>query len=112
MPEDQSREALELTPADDATAEEEAVPDLQVAALEAELARLRPIEAAAQEARAFLEGRRPGFSSSYVLDLLRTALDEKGENPSPYPTVKGGWNAAGAHRRRQGGRGRRRHIQR
>ncbi len=93
----QSPAPLELNPPDSA----------QVTA-EAELARLRQVEAAAKEARAFLEGRRPGFAATYALDVLRAALDQKGESPSPFPVVRGGWNASGAHKRAQkrgGGKG-------
>ena len=39
---------------------------LQIGSLEAELLRLRPIEAAAREACAFLVGRRPGFAPTYI----------------------------------------------
>jgi hypothetical protein len=46
----------------------------QIAALEAELVRLRPIEAAAREAHAFFAGRRPGFAPSYPRDVLKAAL--------------------------------------
>lgn len=55
----------------------------RIAELEAELARLRPIAAAAQEARAFLEGRRPGFAPSYPLQVLTAAL-----NAAAMETVK------------------------
>jgi hypothetical protein len=47
----------------------------QLAALEAEVARLRPIEAAAREAYAFFAGRRPGFAASYPRDVLQAVLD-------------------------------------
>ena len=47
----------------------------QIAALEAELARLRPIEAAAREAYAFFAGRRPGFASTYARDIIVAAFE-------------------------------------
>ena len=47
----------------------------RVAELEAELARLRPIEAAAREAHAFFAGRRPGFAPSYPRDVIVAALE-------------------------------------
>ena len=47
----------------------------RVAELEAELERLRPIEAAAREAHAFFSGRRPGFAPGYPRDILRAALE-------------------------------------
>lgn len=47
----------------------------QIAALEAELARLRPIEAAAREAYAFFAGRRPGFAPSYARDVIVSAFE-------------------------------------
>lgn len=47
----------------------------QIAALEAELARLRPIEAAAREAYAFFAGRRPGFAHSYARDVIVAAFE-------------------------------------
>lgn len=55
----------------------------RIAEMEAELARLRSIEQAAKEARAFMEGRRPGFPPSYPLDVLRAAL-----NAAALETVK------------------------
>jgi hypothetical protein len=42
--------------------------------MEAEIAELRPIAAAAREAYAFLSGRRPGFAPSYAYDVLRAVL--------------------------------------
>ncbi|WP_129677676.1 hypothetical protein [Candidatus Chloroploca sp. Khr17] len=42
--------------------------------LEAELARLRPIEAAAREAYAFFAGRRPGFAPTYPRDIIIAAF--------------------------------------
>ena len=42
----------------------------RVIELEAEIRRLQPIEAAAQEALAFLSGRRPGFAATYARDVL------------------------------------------
>lgn len=47
----------------------------QIAALEAELARLRPLEAAAREAYAFFAGRRPGFAPTYPRDVLLAAFE-------------------------------------
>jgi hypothetical protein len=47
----------------------------QIAALEAELARLRPLEAAAREAYAFFVGRRPGFAPTYARDVLLAAFE-------------------------------------
>ena len=47
----------------------------QIAALEAELARLRPIEVAAQEAYAFFAGRRPGFAPTYARDIIVAAFE-------------------------------------
>jgi hypothetical protein len=47
----------------------------RVAALEAELARLRPLEAAAREAYAFFVGRRPGFAPTYARDVLLAAFE-------------------------------------
>lgn len=90
MEESERLAPLELTP-----------PNPEHTEAEAELARLRQVEAAAKEARAFLEGRRPGFAATYALDVLRAALDQKGESPSPFLVVRGGWNASGAHRRAQ-----------
>jgi hypothetical protein len=49
--------------------------DARIAELEEEIERLRPIEAAAHEAYAFLSGRRPGFAPSYAFDVLRAALE-------------------------------------
>jgi hypothetical protein len=46
-----------------------------IAALEAEIARLRPIEAAAREAHAFYAGRRPGFAPSYPRDVLQAIFE-------------------------------------
>jgi len=50
----------------------------RVAELEAELARLRPIEAAAREAYAFFAGRRPGFAPSYARDMIVGAFEPAG----------------------------------
>ena len=47
----------------------------QIATLEAELARLRPLEAAAREAYAFFVGRRPGFPPTYARDVLLAAFE-------------------------------------
>ncbi len=47
----------------------------QIEALNAEVSRLRTIEAAAQEAYAFFSGRRPGFAPSYAYDVLRSAFE-------------------------------------
>jgi hypothetical protein len=52
-----------------------------MAALEAELARLRPIEAAAREAYAFLAGRRPGFAPTYARDVLLAAFEPNASRP-------------------------------
>jgi hypothetical protein len=46
----------------------------RLAELEAEVLRLRPIEAAAKEAIAFWEGRRPGFAVAYPQEILRAAM--------------------------------------
>jgi hypothetical protein len=60
----------------------------QIAALEAELARLRPLEAAAREAYAFFVGRRPGFAPSYARDVLLAAFepDSTRSRSRPKPT--------------------------
>ncbi|HEU5100241.1 MAG TPA: hypothetical protein VFU22_14535 [Roseiflexaceae bacterium] len=50
----------------------------RIAVLEAELARLQPIGAAAQEAYAFFAGRRPGFAASYGRDVLVAAFEPSG----------------------------------
>lgn len=42
--------------------------------LEAEIARLRPIEAAAREAYAFFAGRRRGFAPTYPRDIIIAAF--------------------------------------
>lgn len=66
----------------------------EIDALRAELGRLRErlaeleqIAAAAREAHAFFEGRRPGFAPSYPRDVLRTAFAEAdaaaGHGPAP-----------------------------
>jgi hypothetical protein len=55
-------------------ANSEAALQARVAALEAEIAQLRPIVAAAREALAVFEGRRPGFAAPYARDLLRAAF--------------------------------------
>jgi hypothetical protein len=47
----------------------------QIAQLEAEIARLRIIEAAAREAHAFFAGRRPGFALSYPRDVLQAVFE-------------------------------------
>jgi hypothetical protein len=47
----------------------------QITALEAELARLRPLEAAAREAYAFFVGRRPGFTPTYARDVIVAAFE-------------------------------------
>jgi hypothetical protein len=47
----------------------------RIAELEAELARLRPIEAAAREAYAFFAGRRPGFAPSYPREIIVAAFE-------------------------------------
>jgi hypothetical protein len=61
----------------------------QITALEAEIERLRPIEAAAREAYAFFVGRRPGFAPSYARDVLVAALEPNTARPRnrrPKPT--------------------------
>ena len=61
---------------------DETDPRARVEALEAELAALRPLAAAAKEAYAFLSGRRPGFAPTYAYDVLRVALEpEKPRKP-------------------------------
>jgi hypothetical protein len=58
----------------------------QIAALEAEIARLRPIEAAAREAHAFYAGRRRGFAPSYPRDVLVAIFEQdKPKGPSSRP---------------------------
>jgi hypothetical protein len=58
----------------------------QIAALEAEIARLRPIEAAAHEAHAFYAGRRRGFAPSYPRDVLAAVFkQDKPKGPSSRP---------------------------
>lgn len=52
-----------------------------IAALEAELAQLRPLEAAAREAYAFFVGRRPGFPSTYARDVLLAAFEPNTTRP-------------------------------
>ncbi|GAB4198419.1 MAG: hypothetical protein OHK0022_17740 [Roseiflexaceae bacterium] len=46
----------------------------RIAALEAENARLQLLAAAAREALAVFEGRRPGFAPDYARDILRAAF--------------------------------------
>jgi hypothetical protein len=46
----------------------------QIAALESENARLQQIAAAAREALAVFEGRRPGFAATYAREILRAAF--------------------------------------
>jgi hypothetical protein len=53
----------------------------QIAALEAELARLRSLEAAAREAYAFFVGRRPGFAPTYARDILLAAFEPNTTRP-------------------------------
>lgn len=65
----------------------------RIAELEAELARLRPIEAAAREAYAFFAGRRPGFASSYPRDIIVGAFApdtprSRARRPATARTVK------------------------
>jgi hypothetical protein len=74
-------------------------PDERIAELEAEVKRLRQVEAAAREARAFLEGRRPGFAATYALDVLRAALSGAAPEADAFPVVRGGWNARRKTRR-------------
>jgi hypothetical protein len=52
-----------------------------IAALEAELARIRPIEAAAREAYAFFAGRRPGFAPTYARDVILAAFEPNTSRP-------------------------------
>lgn len=47
----------------------------RIATLEAELARIRPLEAAANEAYAFYKGRRAGFPATYPRDILLAAFE-------------------------------------
>ena len=55
--------------------------------LREERAQLEQIVAAAREAHAFFEGRRPGFAPSYPRDVLRAAFAEAdaaaGLRPAP-----------------------------
>jgi hypothetical protein len=53
----------------------------QIAALEAEVARLRPIEAAAREAYAYFVGRRPGFAPTYARDVILAAFEPNTTRP-------------------------------
>jgi hypothetical protein len=53
----------------------------QITALEAELARLRPLEAAAREAYAFFVGRRPGFAPTNARDVILAAVEP--DRPRP-----------------------------
>ncbi|NJN15176.1 MAG: hypothetical protein HC822_02165 [Oscillochloris sp.] len=46
----------------------------EIAELRVEQARLQQIVAAAQEAHAFYEGRRPGFAFSYPRDVLHAVF--------------------------------------
>lgn len=52
----------------------------RIAVLEAELARIRPLEAAAREAYAFFAGRRPGFAPTYARDVLLAAFEPNASN--------------------------------
>jgi hypothetical protein len=61
----------------------------RIAALEAELARLRPIEAAAREACAFFAGRRPGFAPSYPRDVLKAVFAPQASRQSRRATAPG-----------------------
>ena len=57
---------------------------VRLAELEEEVLRLRPIEAAAKEAIAFWEGRRPGFAMAYPQEILRAAMGSpKRRRPAP-----------------------------
>jgi hypothetical protein len=58
----------------------------QIAALEAEIARLRAIEAAAREAHAFFAGRRPGFAPSYPRDVLQAVFEP--DKPKARPRAR------------------------
>jgi hypothetical protein len=53
----------------------------RITALEAELARLRPLEAAAREAYAFFVGRRPGFAPTYARDVIVAAFEPNATRP-------------------------------
>jgi hypothetical protein len=68
----------------------------RIAELEAELERLRPIEAAAREALAFFAGRRPGFAPTYPRDVLQNALEPQRAGA---PRPKGGRPKAARRRR-------------
>lgn len=68
----------------------------QIAALEAELARVRPLVAAAQEAYAFFVGRRPGFAPTYGRDVLVAAFEPHAPRPQ-----RGGSRRASATKRRK-----------
>jgi hypothetical protein len=70
----------------------------RIAALEAELARVRPFEAAAREAHAFFTGRRPGFPATYARDVILAVFETGASlagNTRPKPS-------RAAKRRRQG----------
>lgn len=63
----------------------------RIAELEAELTRLRPLEAAANEAYAYYKGRRAGFPPSYPRDILIAAFEpdkprSKQSRPNSPPT--------------------------
>lgn len=53
----------------------------RITALEAELAHLRPLEAAAREAYAFFVGRRPGFAPTYARDVIVAAFEPNATRP-------------------------------
>lgn len=58
----------------------------QIAELEAELTRLRPIEAAAREAYAFFAGRRPGFAPTYPREIIIAAFEPNPTRPRKRPS--------------------------
>ncbi len=58
----------------------------RIAALEAENARLQQLAAAAREALAVFEGRRPGFAPAYAREILRAAFaDDPVALGRPFP---------------------------
>lgn len=67
----------------------------RLTALEAENAELQKIVAAAREALAVFEGRRPGFAASYARDLLRAAFADQA---AQFPTVPR-WKRSKAQKR-------------
>jgi hypothetical protein len=69
----------------------------QIAGLEAELAHLRPIEAAAREAYAFFAGRRPGFAPTCARDMIVGAFEPNTARPRATQAKR----ARSMHRRKQ-----------